>query len=49
MADEVKQVELPPITVAVDMDTTNRLAAEAEEYLASLSPERRAELEGEWA
>ena len=37
-----------PRVQPVDMGTTDRLAAWAKYHLASLSPERRAELEAEW-
>lgn len=33
---------------AVDLTTTDRIARECRDHLASLSPERRAELEREW-
>ena len=40
--------ELKPITAVVDMETTDRIDAECRAHLATLSPERRAYLEGEW-
>ena len=40
--------ELRPITAVVDMETTDRIDAECRAHLATLSPERRAYLEGEW-
>ena len=40
--------ELKPITAKVDMETTDRIDAECRAHLATLSPERRAYLEGVW-
>lgn len=40
--------KLPRVTARVDMAAAERLAREASEYLATLSPKRRAELEREW-
>ena len=37
--------KVQPITARVDMATTDRLTAWAKAHLASLTPERRAELE----
>ena len=38
-----------PMVASVDMATVDRIAAESAAFLATLTPERRAQLEREWS
>ena len=48
LASALDELHVKPITAVVDMETTDRIDAECGAHLATLSPERRAYLEGEW-